>query len=183
MGFLKSSFKNPFFFDPPQQLKEIEMIDNLNINTIKMIAQKKVAQYALELYDLEWSYQQGKAILKVFVDKSGGVSIGDCEKLHHALNLDIETKIPEKGSYRLEVSSPGVERKLKTLKHFQKAVGSPIRIVTAKDSSQKNFFKGTLIAVSENCLSLDTGKGQQTIKLLNIKKAHIKYNPPHTKES
>jgi ribosome maturation factor RimP len=83
------------------------------------------------LYDLEMPGSGQGRTLRVFIDKDGeeGVSIDDCQKVSQGLNLllDVEDLVPG-GAYNLEVSSPGLERRLRQAWHFQKALGETIVI-------------------------------------------------------
>lgn len=83
------------------------------------------------LYDLELSGQGQGRTLRVFIDKEGdeGVSIDDCSNVSRGLDLvlDVEDLVPG-GSYQLEVSSPGLERRLSQPWHFQKAIGETVNI-------------------------------------------------------
>ena len=81
----------------------------------------------LSLWDVQFVKEGADWFLRVFIDKEGGVSIDDCEDMTHALSpvLDKEDPIPQE--YMLEVSSPGLERKLTRPEHFAAFVGRPVR--------------------------------------------------------
>ncbi len=85
------------------------------------------AELGLSLWDVQFVKEGADWFLRVFIDKEGGVSIDDCVDMTHALSpvLDREDPIPQE--YLLEVSSPGLERKLSRPEHFAAYVGRPVR--------------------------------------------------------
>lgn len=84
-----------------------------------------------EIYDLEMIGAGSGRVLRVFIDKVGGVVLEDCSNVSRALNLllDVEDIVPG-GAYNLEVSSPGLERPLRTPTHFERAIGSRVQVKT-----------------------------------------------------
>ena len=99
------------------------------LEKLEKIANEVTAREGCELYDIEMTGAGKGRILRVYIEKEGGVGIEDCSNVSKGLNLllDVEDIIPG-GMYNLEVSSPGLDRHLKTLKHFEKVVGQKIFI-------------------------------------------------------
>src|SRR5271154_5736388 len=98
-------------------------------NKLLDLAKVASSQEGVELYDLVFSGAHGR-VLRVFIDRNdGAVSVDDCANVSRALNLllDVEDLIPG-GAYELEVSSPGLERKLTQKWHFDRALTKPIRV-------------------------------------------------------
>lgn len=91
---------------------------------VRGIAARIAAAEGLELVDAEWKGGSRRGTLRVFIDKPAGVTHADCERVSHQLSatLDVEDLVP--GSYNLEVSSPGLDRKLFTPDHFRRFTGS-----------------------------------------------------------
>ena len=79
-------------------------MDNLN---------ELVKECGVELYDTEIANENGRAIYRIYITKNGGVSLDDCEKVSRLLSPIFDVEPPISGDYNLEVSSPGLERKLK----------------------------------------------------------------------
>ncbi len=94
---------------------------------IEEVIQPVLRDHGLELVDLEWRPRRPRAVLRVFIDKPGGVAIGDCERLSRELGdlLDVAGLIAE--SYDLEVSSPGLDRQLRTEREYRWATGKRVR--------------------------------------------------------
>ena len=87
-----------------------------------------VEKMGLELYDLEFVKEGGFRILRLFIDKEGGVSLGDCEAASRAVEKALDEKDPIPSAYRLQVGSPGVERALTKPAHFARYMGRRVRV-------------------------------------------------------
>lgn len=122
----------------------------------------------LELVDLEYLGNARKGILRVTIDKAGGVTLEECEKASRniAPALDVYNIIDH--SYVLEVSSPGLDRPLKNPEDFQKAVEKLVRIRTVPRINPQAVFVGRLISVQENGTIevLIEGKKEEKITVL-----------------
>lgn len=125
------------------------------------------AECGLEFYDSETASENGKTIYRVFVSKTDGVSLEDCEKLSRILSPIFDVEPPVSGEYFLEVSSPGLERKLSKMEHFSKSVGELVKITT----SEKDKICGKILKFEDENLFLDTTDGEICIKFSDIKKA------------
>ncbi|MFO1520105.1 MAG: ribosome maturation factor RimP [bacterium] len=118
-----------------------------DLQKIESLTEPVALSLGCELVACEWAVESGRRILRVLVDKPGGVSIGDCEKLSHLLGplFEVEEAVPE--SYNLEVSSPGLERPLRKLADFERFSGNLIRLKTKIPIENRSRFKGTLEGV------------------------------------
>lgn len=95
---------------------------------VEAIAAPIVRSLQLELVGVECSGQGPRTLLRVFIDKPGGVTLGDCEQVHVSLGhaLDVEDPIPH--AYTLEVSSPGLDRPLRRLDDFRRVLGQSVTV-------------------------------------------------------
>ena len=105
----------------------------------------------VSIYDVEYVKEGGNYYLRVYIDKPGGVNIQDCENVSRALSdeLDRADFIPD--AYILEVSSPGLGRKLKKDKHLQACIGEEVEIKLYKPLDNCKEFSGVL-----ECFDADT---------------------------
>jgi len=103
---------------------------------------------------VEFSKMGGKGLLRVFIDKEGGVTLDDCGQVSREIEavLDVEDPIPY--SYVLEVSSPGLDRPLKQLNDFKKNMGKTARVVTFEPIDRQTFFIGRIVDVTDDEISL-----------------------------
>lgn len=99
--------------------------------------------------------QGAYTVLRVYIDKEGGVTLDDCGKVSAQLSAVLDVEEPITGRYTLEVSSPGSDRPLFTLEHFQRFVGhnAAIRLHTPMDGRRN--FKGKIVSVDDNIITID----------------------------
>lgn len=140
------------------------------------------------LYDLEYVGTPRNRVLRVFIDKEAGVGIEDCTNVSKALNLrlDVEDLIPG-GAYSLEVSSPGLERSLKTAEHFRRVVGQRAKLRTEKaleaygvkhPGTKKSKQAVTVIkAMADDLVDVEIAGEIVRLPLSEIKKANLMYDP------
>ncbi|MBI5056769.1 MAG: ribosome maturation factor RimP [Nitrospirae bacterium] len=150
----------------------------MNIEEIK----KKIAEtiepvinsIGFELDDLEFNRMGARGLLRVFIDKDGGVTIDDCERASREIEavLDVEDIIPF--SYVLEVSSPGLDRPLRQPKDFKKYSGKKVRVTTSAPIDKETFFVGEIAEAGENEITLLLPKDRKIIiPYENISKARL----------
>jgi ribosome maturation factor RimP len=146
------------------------------MNDAKQMAIELAGQVAdeqgVEIFDIEL-LGKGKLLLRVFIDKEGGVTLDDCERFSKGLGavLDVEDLFP--GPYTLEVSSPGLNRPLKGIKDFEKNIGKLIRIVTVEKIENQSFFMGRIMKVDSDFIYLLVNKCEICIPFEKISKARL----------
>lgn len=118
-------------------------------------------------------------VLRIFIDKPEGVTHGDCEEISQYVGtvLDAEDVIPG-GSYTLEVSSPGIERKLRRPQDYERFVGHKAKIVLREPMAGDNrkLWEGTLAGFAGGAISLQTPKGDAIqIPLELVERANLKH--------
>jgi ribosome maturation factor RimP len=118
------------------------------------IAEAVCSGAGYDLVDVRFVREQGGWVLQVFIDlpgwlpgQPGGIGFEDCERVSRELGtvLDVEDPIPQ--AYRLEVSSPGVERPLRTADHFRRFVGQTVKMTLREGVGGRRNFKGTVVGV------------------------------------
>jgi len=107
-----------------------------------------------ELIDIDLR-SGSNGLLRLFIDKDPGVTLSDCELVSRHLSdwLDVEDPLP--GAYVLEVSSPGVDRRLRTAEHFSAVVGQEIRVELARAVSGRRRFRGRLVSADGSGIELE----------------------------
>lgn len=122
-----------------------------------------------ELIDLDLNSGRG-GLLRLFIDKDPAVTLADCEFVSEQVGdwLDVEDPLP--GSYVLEVSSPGLDRRLRTAEHFAAAVGAEVRVELKCALEGRRRFRGRLTAADETRIELDVDglKWQLELKDVNV---------------
>jgi ribosome maturation factor RimP len=112
----------------------------------------------VDLYDIVTTKEHKKNVLRIYITSKDGVSLEKCTEVSRMVSPLLDIHEPFKGEYNLEVSSPGIERKLKTLHHFQCSIGDNVKI---KEYSTE-VLKGKLTDVSdEGEITLKDEKGDE----------------------
>ncbi len=156
----------------------------LEIERIREIAERVAASSGLELVEIEFRGGGKSRMLRVFIDKPGGVTHEDCANLSREVGtiLDVEDAIP--GSYLLEVSSPGLDRSLVRPADFERFTGNRVKLTTRQPVNGNRHFQGKLESFRDGRLTLDISpvrKKQQAaaeperleIDLANVEKANL----------
>lgn len=132
-----------------------------------------IEEMGLELVDIEYVKEGGRQILRVYIDKPGGVTHNDCEDVSKKLDILLDEKDPIPQSYYLEVSSPGIERPLKKLKDFQRFTGYTIRITSFVALDGRKKFVGKLAGIEENNLIIEEKGKTFSIPLNHVASARL----------
>lgn len=125
-----------------------------------------------ELVDLDIR-TGGRGMIRVYIDREQGVTLSDCEFLSHQLSAFLDVEEPLSGSYTLEVSSPGVDRKLRTLEHFQQFKGQQVRIELNRMRNGHKRLKGALIGVKGEQVLLELDGDLVSLHLSDIHTARL----------
>ncbi len=134
-----------------------------------------LAEAKMELVDLLLTAEHGQKHVRIFIDKEeGGIKLDDCAAMSHALGAALDEKMPELGDYVIEVSSPGIDRVLKTEKDFLKFIDKRIQVtVFAPINGQRNFT-GTLLKFENGAIEIDDVTGKKvTIELSKMARARL----------
>jgi ribosome maturation factor RimP len=126
-----------------------------------------------ELVDLEYAPGRSQAVLRFFIDRPEGVGLEDCERVSHELSalLDIEDPVPT--AYRLEVSSPGLDRVLRTRAHFERFVGTRIWVELRSAREGRRRYTGTLAALVGDAIDLSVDGTIVRLPLQEIARARL----------
>lgn len=126
-----------------------------------------ISQCGVKLYDSELISQNSRTIYRVYIIKDGGVSLEDCEKVSRVLSPIFDVMAPVEGEYFLEVSSPGLERKLSKIEHFALSLGEEAKITL----NDKSVFIGKIISVDGEMITFSNDDGKSKFSFNEIKKA------------
>jgi len=161
------------------------------LDKVREIAERVATSSGLELWELELKGSGAGRILRIFIDKTDGVSHEDCAAFSRevATIFDVEDAVPG-GRYLLEVSSPGLDRRLWKAEHFERFAGSRIKLSTREPVHGSRQFEGLLTGIAGGELTLDlqpaAGKkaasrkqaaaeasGSIVVALTNVEKARV----------
>ena len=134
-----------------------------------------VSGLGYELLDIEFSSAGRSSLVRVYIDRSddGGIGLDDCERTSRAIGAALEAAEPISHDYRLEVSSPGFDRPLRTAAHFARFAGSEARIELASPLEGRRRFKGRLGPVDEGMVTIEVDRKEWRLPLAGISKARL----------
>ena len=130
---------------------------------LKNIIKNIVEDNGCELYDIELTTENDNKFYRVYITKPGGVTLNDCAAVNNLISPIFDVENPVEGKYFLEVSSPGIERKLTKKEHFQKSIGENVKVTTnegKKIKGQLKSFDGEIAEI-----------GKEKVNFKDIKKA------------
>jgi ribosome maturation factor RimP len=141
---------------------------------VAVLALPVVETLGLELMDVEYVTEEGQRILRITINKDGGIDLDDCADVSRELSaiFDVDDIVPDR--YSLEVSSPGLDRRLKKRKDFLDAVGKKITLKTKFPIIDRRNFNVTLETVCEDSIEVkDLDDRLWTIEFDNIDKVRL----------
>jgi ribosome maturation factor RimP len=145
----------------------------MELERIRDAAERAARTAGVEIVDVEWKIGKQR-FLRVYIDKPEGVSHSDCQAVSEQLGvlLDVEDLVP--GSrYILEVSSPGLDRKLTKAADFERFVGRLARISTMEPVENSKFFEGRLAGHADGLVKIDVKGRIVELPLAGIRKANL----------
>jgi len=147
------------------------------VDKVQQIAERVGADAGIEIVDVHLLGGGGSRLLRIFIDKPEGVTHGDCEFISHNVGtiLDVEDVIPG-ARYTLEVSSPGVERKLSKPREFERFVGQKVKVVLRQPIENQRHWVGALKSFAEGIITLEPSPGRSVaFPLDQVEKANLKF--------
>jgi ribosome maturation factor RimP len=144
---------------------------------IEEIARRVADSEGMELVEVEVKGGGGCRLVRISIDRPEGVTHGDCETVSQQVGtiLDVEDVVPG-GRYTLEVSSPGVERKLLKPQDYQRFLGKKVKITLREPLEGRRNWEGTLARFEDGVIALDAGQGKSIrFALGQVRKANLKF--------
>jgi ribosome maturation factor RimP len=145
------------------------------LSSVKLTAllQPLVEDLGYEFVGLDRSSNPKNSALVIYIDKPEGIAVEDCERVSReaAALLDVEDPIP--GYYRLEVSSPGLDRPLFTVNQYARFVGELVKITLHAPKDGRRRFRGQILGAEDDQVRVDQDGVEFTLELINIAKARL----------
>jgi len=144
---------------------------------IEEIAQRVVESEGMELVEVEVKGGGSQRLVRISIDKPEGVSHADCELVSEQVGtiLDVEDVVPG-GRYTLEVSSPGIERKLVNPQDYERFRGKKANIVLRDTVEGRRNWEGTLAGIEQGLVALEVGPGKTVrFPLEQVRRANLKF--------
>ena len=126
---------------------------------VRQLAQPLSEEEGYELVDVELAFQGRRMIVRVLLDKPGGISVGDCARFSRRLADCLDMNQTVVGTYMLEVSSPGIERPLRTLEAVRRFSGQRAQLVLHEAKDNRRNYEGTLLGPDGDRAGMRTDEG------------------------
>ncbi len=143
------------------------------ITAVERFARPVLDDMGLELVEVQFRRESGGWILRLFIDREGGINVDDCASVSRQISAYLEVEELIEHAYNLEVSSPGLERPLKKIDDFVRFAGRKARIKLKEPIDGQRVFFGLLGPVHENKLTLDVEDRQMEIDLDAVARARL----------
>ena len=139
--------------------------------SVTKLVQPIVEENGCYLVDVCYEKKHAGAVLTVFIDKEGGVTLNDCEKVHMAIDEPLDALNPTNDQpYTLNVSSPGLDRPFKKEQDFQRALGKQVEVHLYKQVQKKKLLVGTLISFTPESITILVNNKEMVIEKTIISK-------------
>ncbi|HKW97567.1 MAG TPA: ribosome maturation factor RimP [Bryobacteraceae bacterium] len=146
------------------------------VSRVEQIAERVAASEGIEVVEVEFKGGGGHQLLRISIDKPAGVTHADCELVSQQVGtiLDVEDVVP--GHYTLEVSSPGVERKLLKPKDYVRFQGKKVKVLLREPVENQRRWEGTLSGFDAGTVSLTVGENRSLrFPLEDVERANLKF--------
>ena len=142
-------------------------------NELERLVAPELEAMGFEVVLCEVVGSSSNPIVRLYVDKPGGVSVGDCGMVSRTVSMVLEREDPFPGRYLLEVSSPGSSRPLRTEDHFTQFVGQAAKLQITAPDERKMTYTGTIRSCINGVITLDTADGEVTVGIADVTKASL----------
>ena len=132
-----------------------------------------VEETGKELLGVEFISAGNDSVLRLFVDHENGINVDDCAEVSRQVGAVLDVEDPISSEYNLEVSSPGVDRPLFELSHFQKVIGEIVNVKLSMPLNGRRKFKGLLSAIENDTLIVEVDSIDYELVINNVDKANL----------
>jgi ribosome maturation factor RimP len=137
------------------------------------LLQPVVEDLGYTLWELECSPGRGNGFVRLYLDAEAGITVDDCERVSRAVSEVLDAEDPVAERYTLEVSSPGLERPLRTAGHFARFVGETVFVELMQPLDGRRRFKGPLTAAGAGTIEVEVDGTRHVLPLDGIRRAHL----------
>ena len=125
------------------------------------------------LWELECAPGRGSGFVRLYIDADAGITVDDCERVSRAVSEVLDVEDPITGQYTLEVSSPGLDRPLRTAAHFARFVGETVFVELAEPQDGRRRYSGSLKAAGAETIEVEVDGRRHVLPVAGIRKAHL----------
>ena len=143
------------------------------LGNLQTLVEPIVSSMGYELIGVEFLSQGRHSVLRIYIDKDGGITVDDCSDVSGQVSAMLDVEDPIHGEYNLEVSSPGLDRPLFTLAHFERFKGRKCSLRLKAPVNGQRKFTGIIHSTTEDAVNLEIDGEQITLAFNQIDKANI----------
>jgi ribosome maturation factor RimP len=130
----------------------------------------------LELWDVTYRKEGGRMVLRVVIDREGGLDLDTISETSERLSRRLDLEDFGNGRYSLEVSSPGLERPLKEPRHFRRSVGERVKVKTVEPVDGRKVFEGALVSADAEAIVIASDGGELRVPYENVASARTVFD-------
>ncbi|MGB5489691.1 MAG: ribosome maturation factor RimP [Woeseiaceae bacterium] len=145
----------------------------MTADELAALLEPTVERLGYELADLEVRLGGNGGLVRVFIDSPEGIGLADCEAVSEAVSALLDVDDPVPGNYNLEVSSPGLDRKLTKVEHFQRFMGETVKVRTRFPVAGRRRFRGKLVSADEDEIVVEVDGQTHSLALATIDTARL----------
>jgi ribosome maturation factor RimP len=145
----------------------------LSASKLTKLLQPLVEELGYEFVGLEQSSNPKNPNVVIYIDASEGIAVEDCAKVSREVAALLDVEDPISGNYHLEVSSPGLDRPLFTLDHFERFKGQEVKITLFAPQDGRRKFRGEILGVADGCIRLDQDGEEVVLEMSGVTKARL----------
>ena len=141
------------------------------LEEIQKLAERVVEGEGIELVEVEFKEGRSRNLLRIFIDRPGGVTLDDCESVSRQLSALLDVKDLVKDAYILEVSSPGIDRPLRTDRDYQRALNRFLKVSFTNEKGEAEQLIGKLVQLGDREITLEQNGRQRKLDRNMIRRA------------
>jgi ribosome maturation factor RimP len=156
-------------------MAEMEQKSEQMVAQVWALVEPVLQAEAMELVEVEYRRESVGWVLRLFIDAEDGVTVNDCARISHVVSDLLDTTDMVSNAYHLEVSSPGLNRPLRKVEHFEEQIGHIVEVRTTEPLEGRRNFKGVLKSAETGIIQLECDGKVFEIPMLLLDRARLKY--------
>jgi len=142
------------------------------VERVRSVASRVTADRGFELVDVEMKQAAGNRLVRLYVDKPGGIGLDDLQSVSEEVSAVLDAEDPIEGHYTLEVSSPGLDRPLKTEADYRRFAGRLAKLSSYEPVEGRRHWTGRIVSCEDGVVTLELEKGQVEVRVPLSKVSH-----------
>ncbi len=143
------------------------------VERVWRLAEPELESHGYELVEVDFGHEVHGRVLRLYIDKGGGISLDDCQSVSHLIGALLDQADFLQEHYILEVSSPGFDRPIRKASDFSRFAGEPVKLVTQSPVSGRKRFKGVLRGYQDGLILIECDGTSYEVHIENVKRANL----------